>query len=194
MNDLTANIVRAELPLDRASYATADFDPVKQPTNKKIRFDIKRLYRLAEADNLDSILRRGLMSTRRLVGMTNLPERERKNLLRRHRPGSVRLRQGVLIRDQRPMSPTVSRALDDDLEPADWYELLNGFVFFWSTNLDSLFFATQAAVPAMKKQGVGHIVQITTSLVEHALTTVPAVLASLSKDRVLPRLVALRWS
>lgn len=41
--------------------------------------------------------------------------------------------------------------------------------------------ATQVAVPAMKKQGSGHIIQVTTSLVEHALTTVPAVLASLSK-------------
>ncbi|HUN96889.1 MAG TPA: SDR family oxidoreductase [Bradyrhizobium sp.] len=49
------------------------------------------------------------------------------------------------------------------------------------TNLDSVFFATQAAVPAMKKQGAGHIVQISTSLVEHALQTVPAVVASLSK-------------
>jgi NAD(P)-dependent dehydrogenase (short-subunit alcohol dehydrogenase family) len=50
-----------------------------------------------------------------------------------------------------------------------------------STNLDSMFFATQAAVPAMKKQGGGHVVQISTSLVEHALQTVPAVLASLTK-------------
>jgi NAD(P)-dependent dehydrogenase (short-subunit alcohol dehydrogenase family) len=49
------------------------------------------------------------------------------------------------------------------------------------TNLDSVFFATQAAVPAMKRQGGGHIVQISTSLVEHPLQTVPAVLASLSK-------------
>jgi NAD(P)-dependent dehydrogenase (short-subunit alcohol dehydrogenase family) len=49
------------------------------------------------------------------------------------------------------------------------------------TNLDSVFFATQAAVPAMKKQGGGHIVQISTSLVEHALQSVPAVVASLSK-------------
>jgi NAD(P)-dependent dehydrogenase (short-subunit alcohol dehydrogenase family) len=49
------------------------------------------------------------------------------------------------------------------------------------TNLDSVFFGTQAAVPAMKKQGGGHIVQISTSLVEHALQTVPAVVASLSK-------------
>ena len=49
------------------------------------------------------------------------------------------------------------------------------------TNLDSVFFGTQVAVPAMKKQGGGHIVQISTSLVEHALQTVPAVVASLSK-------------
>jgi NAD(P)-dependent dehydrogenase (short-subunit alcohol dehydrogenase family) len=49
------------------------------------------------------------------------------------------------------------------------------------TNLDSVFFATQAAVPAMKKQAGGHIVQISTSLVEHALQTIPAVVASLSK-------------
>jgi NAD(P)-dependent dehydrogenase (short-subunit alcohol dehydrogenase family) len=50
-----------------------------------------------------------------------------------------------------------------------------------ATNVDSVFFATQAVVPAMKRQGGGHIIQVSTSLVEHALTTVPAVLASLSK-------------
>lgn len=50
-----------------------------------------------------------------------------------------------------------------------------------ATNVDSVFFATQAAVPAMQKQGGGHIIQVSTSLVEHALQTVPAVLASLSK-------------
>ncbi len=50
-----------------------------------------------------------------------------------------------------------------------------------ATNLESMFFATQTAVPAMKRQGGGHIIQVSTSLVEHALQTVPAVLASLSK-------------
>ena len=53
-----------------------------------------------------------------------------------------------------------------------------------ATNLDSVFFATQAAVAAMQKQGSGHILQVSTSLVEHALITVPAVLASLSKGAV----------
>jgi NAD(P)-dependent dehydrogenase (short-subunit alcohol dehydrogenase family) len=50
-----------------------------------------------------------------------------------------------------------------------------------ATNVDSVFFATQAAVPAMQKQGGGHIIQVLTSLVEHPLQSVPAVLASLSK-------------
>lgn len=50
-----------------------------------------------------------------------------------------------------------------------------------ATNVDSVFFATQTAVPAMQRQGGGHIVQVLTSLVEHAVQGVPAVLASLSK-------------
>ena len=50
-----------------------------------------------------------------------------------------------------------------------------------ATNVDSVFFSTQAAVPAMQKQHSGHIIQVSTSLVEHAVQGVPAVLASLSK-------------
>lgn len=53
-----------------------------------------------------------------------------------------------------------------------------------STNLDSVFFTTQVVVPAMQKQGGGHIVQVSTSFVEHPLIHVPAVLASLSKGAV----------
>lgn len=49
------------------------------------------------------------------------------------------------------------------------------------TNVDSVFFTTQAAVPAMQRQRSGHIVQVLTSLVEHPIQGVPAVLASLSK-------------
>jgi hypothetical protein len=93
---------------------------------------MEHLFHLAEADNLGSILKHGLMSTERLVGMTHISEPERKAILRGHRPGNVRLSEDVLIRDQRPMPPTaLAKALDDDLEPADWYALLNGFVFFW---------------------------------------------------------------
>jgi NAD(P)-dependent dehydrogenase (short-subunit alcohol dehydrogenase family) len=48
-------------------------------------------------------------------------------------------------------------------------------------NLAGFFHITQLAVAAMEKQGGGHVVQITTSLVDHAMSGVPAVLASLTK-------------
>jgi NAD(P)-dependent dehydrogenase (short-subunit alcohol dehydrogenase family) len=50
-----------------------------------------------------------------------------------------------------------------------------------STNLNGFFFITQHAVEVMEKQGQGHIVNITTSLVDNANSSVPSVLASLTK-------------
>jgi NAD(P)-dependent dehydrogenase (short-subunit alcohol dehydrogenase family) len=48
-------------------------------------------------------------------------------------------------------------------------------------NLAGFFHATQLAVAEMEKQGSGHIVQITTSLIDHTIAGVPSVLASLTK-------------
>lgn len=48
-------------------------------------------------------------------------------------------------------------------------------------NLSGFFRITQLAVEQMLRQGGGHVVQITTSLVDHALSAVPSVLASLTK-------------
>ncbi len=48
-------------------------------------------------------------------------------------------------------------------------------------NLAGFFRITQLAVAEMEKRGSGHIVQITTTLAEHALSEVPAMLASLTK-------------
>ena len=50
-----------------------------------------------------------------------------------------------------------------------------------AVNLTGFFHITQVAVAEMEKQGSGHIVQITTSLVDHAIAGVPSVLASLTK-------------
>jgi NAD(P)-dependent dehydrogenase (short-subunit alcohol dehydrogenase family) len=50
-----------------------------------------------------------------------------------------------------------------------------------ATNLNGFFFITQAAIEAMESQGRGHIVTITTSLVDHANSKVPSVLVSLTK-------------
>jgi NAD(P)-dependent dehydrogenase (short-subunit alcohol dehydrogenase family) len=50
-----------------------------------------------------------------------------------------------------------------------------------AVNLTGFFHITQLAVAEMEKQGSGHVVQITTSLVDHAIAEVPSVLASLTK-------------
>lgn len=49
------------------------------------------------------------------------------------------------------------------------------------TNLDGFFFITQAVIPHLLATGDGHILQITTTLVEAADKRVPSVLASLTK-------------
>lgn len=49
------------------------------------------------------------------------------------------------------------------------------------TNLDGFFHMTQAALPLMVERGSGHILQIVTTLAEHANVEFPSVLASLTK-------------
>jgi hypothetical protein len=90
------------------------------------------LYHLAEASNLSSIQTHGLMSTARLLDLAAVPKSEHPALLRRHRPDGIHLSETIMIRDQRPMPPgALANALDDNLQPADWYMLLNSFVFLW---------------------------------------------------------------
>jgi NAD(P)-dependent dehydrogenase (short-subunit alcohol dehydrogenase family) len=48
-------------------------------------------------------------------------------------------------------------------------------------NLDGFFHMTQLAIPHMLKQGGGHIINITSSLVDNVNSNVPSVLASLTK-------------
>ncbi|WP_445144116.1 SDR family NAD(P)-dependent oxidoreductase [Dyella sp. Tek66A03] len=53
-----------------------------------------------------------------------------------------------------------------------------------SVNVNGFFHITQLALAEMEKQGSGHIVSITTSLVDHAIDGVPSVLASLTKGGI----------
>jgi NAD(P)-dependent dehydrogenase (short-subunit alcohol dehydrogenase family) len=53
-----------------------------------------------------------------------------------------------------------------------------------STNVAGFFHITQAAVEAMERNGSGHVVSITTSLVDHANSNVPSVLASVTKGGI----------
>lgn len=53
-----------------------------------------------------------------------------------------------------------------------------------STNLNGFFYITQAAIAVMEKQGSGHVVSITTTLVDNPTSQVPSVLASLTKGGI----------
>jgi NAD(P)-dependent dehydrogenase (short-subunit alcohol dehydrogenase family) len=50
-----------------------------------------------------------------------------------------------------------------------------------STNLAGFFYISQAVARQMLRQGAGHILNITTSLVDHPLSSVPSAIASLTK-------------
>lgn len=53
-----------------------------------------------------------------------------------------------------------------------------------ATNLDGFYYISQAAVEAMERQGFGHVVSITTTLVDQPKSKVPSVLASLTKGGI----------
>jgi NAD(P)-dependent dehydrogenase (short-subunit alcohol dehydrogenase family) len=55
------------------------------------------------------------------------------------------------------------------------------YALYMSTNVTSFFHMTQRALEFMGKQGRGHVVTITTSLVDQPMSSVPAALASLTK-------------
>jgi NAD(P)-dependent dehydrogenase (short-subunit alcohol dehydrogenase family) len=55
------------------------------------------------------------------------------------------------------------------------------YAAYLGTNITGFFHITQLAIAEMEKQGSGHVVQISTSLVDNPIAGVPSVLASLTK-------------
>ncbi|GII59348.1 hypothetical protein Pth03_77370 [Planotetraspora thailandica] len=55
------------------------------------------------------------------------------------------------------------------------------YALYIGVNLTGFFQLTRRAIPHLLEQGGGHIVSITTTLVEHANSSVPSALASLTK-------------
>lgn len=104
--------------------------PSKVPKSKA--FPPAHLYHLAFKANLPSIQQHGLMSTERLLQHLHLPDSQCKAILSEHRPKHVELPNGIVIRDQSPMPPSaLAKVLPDGCAPADWYRLMNSFVFLW---------------------------------------------------------------
>lgn len=90
-----------------------------------------RIYHLAEAANWPSIQRHGLLSASRLMEVAGLTRSDRDRLERTQRLVHTELCNGVQIRDQRPMPSTALAQCLCDMEPADWYAMINRRVFFW---------------------------------------------------------------
>ena len=58
---------------------------------------------------------------------------------------------------------------------------MDDYAAYVATNVTGFFHMTQRAIEVMNKQGHGHVVTVTSSLVDQPMTSVPAVLASLTK-------------
>ena len=96
------------------------------------------LFHMAERGSWSSIRARGLLSTSALLDLFGYTGIERDRIESHHRPEGVAISHAVygtaIIRDQKPMTDSgLKRCLLDDLEPKDWYRILNDRVFFWLT-------------------------------------------------------------
>jgi len=91
---------------------------------------------MAEDGSWDSISKRGLLSTSSLLDLYEIDETARFPIESAHRPESVTIScaglPDAVIRDQKPMSDSaLEKCLTDGLTPSEWYQILNGKVFFW---------------------------------------------------------------
>lgn len=95
-----------------------------------------RVWHMAEDGSFDSIMKHGLLSTKRLVDLYDIKGEERSTLLSQRRPESVSIsKEGLphaVVRDQKPMTASaLEKCLRDGLTPAEWFETLNERAFFW---------------------------------------------------------------
>jgi hypothetical protein len=100
--------------------------------------DCPVLYHMAERGSWASILRHGLLSTTALLDLFGIEGARREAIEATRRPERFEIAHAtlgrVVVRDQKPMDDaSLRRCLQDDLEPADWYKILNRKVFFWLT-------------------------------------------------------------
>ena len=94
-----------------------------------------RIYHMAEAESWTSILHRGLLSTSALLDLFEVNGSLRRALESERRPQSVEvthpLHGKAIIRDQIPLREGPLAQCLSGVTLAEWYEALNGRVFFW---------------------------------------------------------------
>jgi hypothetical protein len=97
-----------------------------------------RLYHVTEPGAWESIKKRGLQSTKRLLDLFEVKGHQRKEIEEKRRPSTVQLEHPihgtVIINDNVPLSEkALFNCLDDGLSPSDWLRILNERVFFWAS-------------------------------------------------------------
>ena len=96
-----------------------------------------QLYHMAELGSWPSIEQHGLLSTMALLDLFEVDLDTRRSLTRHRRPDKVRIEHQELgaatIRDNKPISATLLDRCLVGMPKQNWYELLNGRVFFWLT-------------------------------------------------------------
>jgi hypothetical protein len=92
-----------------------------------------RVYHMAADGSWPSIRDRGLLPTKALVELCDVPRARQQDLLRARRPQTIELpdRHGntVSIRDQKPLKLHNLRLVGTDFQ--GWLDLLNTQAFFW---------------------------------------------------------------
>lgn len=95
------------------------------------------VYHMATADSWDNISRLGLLSTSALLDLYGIEDEERDIIETQYRPCSTVLHDEALgpvtIRDQRPLPESKLKACVQGCSVSEYYKLLNGKVFFWTT-------------------------------------------------------------
>ena len=93
------------------------------------------LFHMAEDGSLQSIKKRGLLSTSALLDLFEIEGEERLAIESARRPEIVQLmhpERGVaLVRDNKPMQEKSLERCLRGMTPREWYEHLNRRVFFW---------------------------------------------------------------
>ena len=91
------------------------------------------LFHMAESGTWERIQEHGLLSTTALLDLYEVREPKRSRLESAWRRQSESIAPGVVIRDQKPMSPRSLERVLEDMTPEQWYRLLNRKTFFWAT-------------------------------------------------------------
>jgi hypothetical protein len=94
-----------------------------------------RLWHMAEAGSWESIRERGLLSTTALLDLFEIGGARRLELESSRRRESVTITHSThgsaVVRDNRPLIEKVLARTLVGMTPREWYETLNGRVFFW---------------------------------------------------------------